>query len=192
MDEYLFTWFRNVTSLIDKTTISRIDQTSELLIGVPSKLRDDGCHIEKSSQIENCNFQGMKARKVHPRRGRDTLTKIKIEGFPKDIIVEHTKGIRWLNPHRRELKWHMQRIYQAAIAAAQKPNNEHQENSIPVITPLEDRGITDPRIHVDDINPWADLRTDALDGGDIFDIWRSYAAISEPDNMNIDSDPFPF
>jgi hypothetical protein len=132
------------------------------------------------------------ARKGHPRRGKDTLTKITIEGFPTEIIVERTKGIRWLKPYRRELKTYQNKIYQAALAAAQTPNDEHQENFILVITPLEDTRITHTQIQVDDINPSLDLTTDTLDEGNIFDIWESYEGITEPDNMNMDSNPFDF
>jgi hypothetical protein len=124
------------------------------------------------------------------RKGRDTLTKIKIKGFPTEIIVDCTKGIHWLDPYRREFKSYQNKIYHAAIAAAKKPNDEHQKDYIPVITPLEDTGITHPQIQVDDIHRCADLATEAADGWDIFDIWTSCEELCEPDNMIFEQDSF--
>jgi hypothetical protein len=113
----------------------------------------------------------MKARNRHPRRGKDILTKIKLEAFPTEIIVECRKGIGWLKSYRRALKSYQYAIYQAAVATAQQVDGAHYANSEPVITPL-DADIIDLRIHVDDIDH---RTTDGAARPNIFDPCTSNA-----------------
>jgi hypothetical protein len=116
------------------------------------------------------------------------LTKIKIGGFPTEIIVERSKGIRWLKPYRQELISYRREIYQAAVTAAEQVNDDKYTNSMPGIPPQDVPDIIDRPIPADEANHLRDPESNYADLWNICDLCISVLTSEEPERPGVDRD----